>query len=110
MPLRRLPPFRAFALAALAALVFTGCDNDPNPKPYHEKRPDGSPWRVRYAGIPSDPKSLDPQFAYDEVDHQILAPVYDMLLEYHPLKNDPVELIPCMLADMPKKEVEPMAR
>jgi oligopeptide transport system substrate-binding protein len=108
MPVRRMPPFRAHALLllSLATLLFAGCDNDPNPKPYHDKRPDGSPWRVKYSGISADPKSLDPQFAYDEVSHQVLAPVYDMLLEYHPLKSDPVELIPCMLAEMPKRENE----
>src|SRR5664279_1147286 len=48
IPLRRMPPFRALALFSFAALLFAGCDNDPNPAPYHKTRPDGSPWRVRY--------------------------------------------------------------
>ncbi len=108
MPPRRTPPFRALALLFSLALtvLFTGCDNDPNPAPYHEKRPDGSPWRVRYNAIPSEPKSFDPQFAYDEIDHSILSAVYDTLVEYHPMKKAPVELIPCLLEEMPKKEVE----
>jgi ABC-type transport system substrate-binding protein len=97
---------RALAVAALA-LFAGGCDNDPNPAPYHKTRPDGSPWRVRYAGITADPKSFDPQYAYDSISQQVLEPVYDRLLEYHPMKTDPVELQPCMLAEMPKRENHP---
>src|SRR5579871_4504736 len=76
MPVRRMPPFRACALSLLsiAALLFAGCDNDPNPAPYHQTRADGSPWAVRYAAIPDDPKSFDPQFAYDEVSGFALEP------------------------------------
>ncbi|MEP6668178.1 MAG: ABC transporter substrate-binding protein [Chthoniobacter sp.] len=103
-----MPPFRALALLflPLAALIFTGCDNDPNPPPYHKTRADGSPWRARYMGIPYDPKSFDPQFAYDTTSQQFLEPVYDRLLDYHPIKSDPVELIPGMLEEIPKKEVQ----
>jgi len=102
-----MPPSRALALLLLAALIFSGCDNDPNPEPYHKTRPDGSPWRVRYGGIPGDPKSFDPQFAYDEVSREFIQHVYDTLLEYHPMKTEPVELIPCLLAEMPKRENHP---
>lgn len=100
-----MPPFRALALLSFAALLFAGCDNNPNPVPYHKTRPDGSPWRVRYGAMPADPKSFDPQFVYDEVSRTYIEPVYDKLLEYHPLKTEPVEVIPCLLAEMPKREV-----
>ena len=107
MPSRRMPPFRALALISLAALFFAGCDNDPNPAPYHKTRADGSPWRVRYRALPADPKSFDPQFVYDEESRMFIQPVYDTLLEYQPMKTDPVELIPCLLAEMPKRENHP---
>jgi ABC-type transport system substrate-binding protein len=97
-------PRRALALILGAALL-AGCDNDPNPEPYHKTRADGSPWRVRYMGLPGDPKSFDPQFAYDTISHQIIEPVYDKLLEYHPMKTDPIELRAAMLEEIPKKEV-----
>jgi ABC-type transport system substrate-binding protein len=109
MPLRRISPFRALALLtlALAAILSAGCDNDPNPAPYHKTRADGTPWRVRYVAIPGDPKSFDPQFAYDEVSGWALEPVYDRLLEYHPMKTEPIELSPGMLEEIPKKETHP---
>jgi len=94
----------AYLLAVILVLAGAGCDNDPNPAPYHKTRPDGSPWAVKYAGIPGDPKSFDPQFAYDEVSGFALDPVYDRLLEFHPMKSDPIELIPGMLEEIPKKE------
>ena len=89
------------------ALACTGCDNDPNPPPYHKTRADGSPWAVRYAALPGDPKALDPQFAYDVTAQRALEPVYDRLLEYHPMKTDPFELIPGMLEEIPKREDHP---
>ncbi|MEQ1859697.1 MAG: ABC transporter substrate-binding protein [Chthoniobacteraceae bacterium] len=100
-------PSARVAIFSLLTLLLAGCDNDPNPEPYRKTRPDGSPWRVRYMGLPADPKSLDPQFAYTTIDQQIIEPVYDKLLEYHPMKADPVELQPAMLEAIPKKEVHP---
>jgi len=101
-----LPPIRA-AFILLAALALAGCDNDPNPAPYRKTRPDGSPWAVRYMGLPGDPKSFDPQFTYTTIDQQFLEPVYDKLLEYNPMKTDPIELQPAMLEEVPRKEVQP---
>ena len=98
--LKLLPLFAA----VLFGVALTGCDNNPNPPPYHETRADGSPWAVRYASLVSDPKSFDPQFAYDVTAQRALEPVYDRLLEYHPMKTDPYELIPGMLAEIPKRE------
>ena len=98
----------ATALSFLAAaLVLTGCDPNPHPAPLRKTRADGSPWVVRYGGMSEDPRSFDPQFAYDQMSRRAMEPVYDTLLEYHPLKTEPYEVIPCMLAEMPRKEVSP---
>jgi ABC-type transport system substrate-binding protein len=101
--------FRIWCLT-FGVFLFTGCDNDPHPAPYHKTRPDGSPWAVRYMGLPADPKSFDPQFAYTTIDQQFLEPVYDKLLEYNPMKQEQIELQPAMLEAMPTKEVHPDGR
>jgi oligopeptide transport system substrate-binding protein len=93
---------RLSAIAALLAVV--GCDNNPNPLPYQKTREDGSPWVVFNWALTADPSSLDPQYAYDEQSHRVLEPIYDTLLQYHPLKTEPYELMPCMLTAMPKLE------
>lgn len=105
MPPRRIPPFRALALLLLplTALFLAGCGNDPNLSPLHEKREDGSPWLVRYSYMPDDPRSLDPQFAYDQMSRRLLEPVIDTLLEYHPFKTDPYEVMPALLESMPER-------
>src|SRR5207237_183421 len=46
---------RGMALFAVLFL-FASCGNDPNPKPLREKRSDGSPWVVRYGGMPDEPR------------------------------------------------------
>ncbi|HEX8294730.1 MAG TPA: ABC transporter substrate-binding protein [Chthoniobacteraceae bacterium] len=99
---------RLFSLALLAAGLFlAGCGNDPNPAPFREKRADGSPWLVRYAGLSDDPRSFDPQFMYDQMSRRVLEAVYDTLLEYHPMKTDPYEVRPGLLAELPRKEMSP---
>lgn len=101
----RLPSLwvlRAFLVVALAGGL-GGCGNDPHPKPLHTKREDGTPWVVRYAYMPDDPRSLDPQFAYDQMSRLLLEPVYDTLLEYHRFKTDPFEVVPCQLEKMPER-------
>jgi oligopeptide transport system substrate-binding protein len=95
----RLPP-GALLIASLLALA--ACSNDPHPKPLAEKRPDGSPWLVRYSAMGDEPRSLDPQFAYDEMSRRVLEPIMDMPLEYDPMKTNPYELRPCMLEEIPK--------
>jgi len=89
----------------LAAALFTACGNNPNPPPLRETREDGTPWTVRYVGTSEDPRSLDPQFMYDQISRRVLEPIYDTLLEYHPMRVDPFEVVPSMLAAMPQKEV-----
>ncbi|MGC3990357.1 MAG: hypothetical protein QM796_11890 [Chthoniobacteraceae bacterium] len=64
-----------FAVPFLLGLA--GCDNNPNAKPWQAKRPDGSPWVVSYRAFPEDPRTLDPQVAYDELSHAIIYLVYD---------------------------------
>ena len=97
----------AIALSLIAAAAMCGCDSNPHPKPLHEKRADGSPWVVRYGVMSEDPRSFDPQFAYDQMSRRAMEPVYDTLVDYHPFKTEPYEVIPGMLAEMPKKEVSP---
>ena len=90
--------FRIFSIAFLFA---AGCGNDPHIAPRHKTRPDGTPWVVRYQSIRSDPRSFDPQYTYDQMSRKVIEGVYDTLLEYHPMKTDPFELRPCILAEMP---------
>jgi oligopeptide transport system substrate-binding protein len=98
----RLP---AITFSILAVALVCGCDSNPHPKPLRETRADGSPWQVRYGVLPEDPRSFDPQFAYDQMSRRVMEPVYDTLLEYHPIKTEPYEVMPGMLAEMPTKEV-----
>jgi oligopeptide transport system substrate-binding protein len=91
----------------LLTLAFAACSNDPHPPPFRETRADGSPWIVRYGGMNEDVRSLDPQVAYDQMSKTVLECVYDTLLEYHPLKTDPYELIPGLLETLPKRISNP---
>jgi ABC-type transport system substrate-binding protein len=101
--LRRFPHLsRALALI-FAAAFFSACNNDPSPPPLREKRDDGTPWRVRYSAIRDDSRSLDPQFAYDQMSKTVLETILDTPLQYHPMKTDPYELEPCLLEKMPER-------
>lgn len=93
---------RLFAFAA--ALWLAACDNNPNPAPLQKTRADGSHWQVFNWMLTSDPKSLDPHFSYDQQSRRVLEPIYDTPLEYHPLKTEPYEVVPCMLTEMPVRE------
>lgn len=86
--------------------AFAGCDNNPNPPPYREKRADGSPWIVSYRAFSDDPRSLDPQFTYDEISHRVTSSVYDTLLTYEPFREDFV-LKPELGAELPVLEQNP---
>jgi len=92
------------ALALAFVIAGAGCGNDPNPLPLQSQREDGSSWLVRYAGMPTDPRSLDPQKSYDQMSRRLLEPVVETLLEYHPFKTDPYEVVPALLAEMPRAE------
>ena len=106
------PAWRLFILHPSSFILFlllalAGCDTNPHPPPTRQTREDGTPWRVRYAYLPDDPRGLDPQHAYDQVAHRIHEAILDTLLEYHPLKTDPYELVPALLAAMPERTAEP---
>ena len=88
-------------LAVFCAVLGAACNNDPHPSPLHKTRPDGTPWTVRYQSMRADPRSFDPQYTYDQMSRKVIEGVYDTLLEYHPMKTDPYELRPCILAEMP---------
>lgn len=92
-----------FRCAALA-LFLGACSNDPNPAPLRKTRADGQPWKVRYWYTSDEIRSLDPQVSYDQVSHRIIEPVYETLLEYHPMKLDPYEVVPCLLEAVPRAE------
>jgi len=102
---QRLPHLCRALVLTLAAGLLAACDNNPNPPPFREKRADGTPWLVRYGGLSDDPREFDPQKMYDQMSRRILEPVYDTLLEYHPMKTDPYEVRPGMLEEIPQKEV-----
>lgn len=93
-------------LLVLSIGLFTGCDNNPHVPPLHKTRPDGSPWIVTYRVLPEDPRSLDPQFAYDEFSNAIASHIYDTFLTYNPLKAD-YELIPMIGMEIPEAEMNP---
>jgi oligopeptide transport system substrate-binding protein len=95
---------RATALAAASLLFLAGCDNNPQQKPWKNKRDDGSPWQIYYGVMNGDVRSLDPQKSYDEVSQFILEPVQDCLLEYEVMKTRPYTLGPCLLEEVPKAE------
>lgn len=98
-----LCPAARWAAFCLTISLFVSCGNNPNPKPFREKRADGSPWLVRYGGMPDEPRSLDPQVAYDQMSRRVLEPLVETLLEYHPMKTDPYEVVPCLLEAMPER-------
>ncbi|XHR26801.1 MAG: ABC transporter substrate-binding protein [Chthoniobacteraceae bacterium] len=103
----RLIPNPGRCLAALLALAMAsglaGCDNNPHPRPLHQKRADGQPWVVGYRAISEDPRSLDPQFSYDTLGNAIIAQLYESLLQYSPFKTNPYELEPCLADGMPQR-------
>lgn len=93
--------------ALTLAFAFAGCGNDPNPKPFHDKRADGTPWRVYYGAISEEVRSLDPQVMYDMVSRRVLEPVQDPLLDYEVMKTDPYEVGPCILQEVPAPVTNP---
>ena len=108
---KRTHPFLSRLLAGLALLAtvasLTGCNNNPHPRPLHEKRTDGTPWVVSYLRLPDDPRSLDPQVSYDTLGHAVIAQIYESLLQYSPFKTDPYELEPCLAEGMPLRTKNP---
>jgi oligopeptide transport system substrate-binding protein len=91
----------------LWALLLVGCGTDPHPAPLRKLRADGSPWLVRHSSLSDDPRSLDPQKAYDQMSRRILEPVIETLLEYHPFKTEPYEVAPALLESVPLPEPQP---
>ena len=87
---------RSLALVgALAGAAFgLACTNNPYPD-------SDSAAKVRYMVLTGPPKTLDPAISYNAADHQILANVYETLLEYHFLKR-PYELIPGLAENVPE--------
>jgi len=101
--------FAATTFSLLAAALMCGCGNNPHPAPLRQTRPDGTPWVVRYQSLRADPRSFDPQYTYDQISRKVTEGLYDTLLEYHPMKTAPYEVVPCILAEMPKREDDGMS-
>jgi ABC-type transport system substrate-binding protein len=93
---------RALARTLFAAGFLVGCGNNPNPKPYREKRDDGTPWKVFYGVLTEEIRSLDPQVGYDEVSRRALEPVQDPLLDYEIMATSPYKVGPCILESVPQ--------
>jgi oligopeptide transport system substrate-binding protein len=93
-------------LCALAAVFISACNNNPTPAPWKKTRPDGSPWITAVRAFPDDPRSLDPQFTYDEYSHRIVSSVYESLLSYEPFRNDFV-LTPELGSEVPQAVTNP---
>ena len=106
IPMDLIASFQRVLGLSLGFVFLAGCGNDPNPRPLRQARPDGSPWLVRYSGLTDEPRSLDPQVAYDQMSRRILEPVIETLLEYHPFKTDPYEVVPVLLSEMPERELQ----
>jgi ABC-type transport system substrate-binding protein len=85
---------RLAAVACLLVCVGVGCSNNPYPDSDDKER-------VLYLNYQEAPKTLDPAVAYSTVDHMIVGPVFDTLLQYHFLER-PYRLIPGLLAEMPE--------
>lgn len=91
------------AIVLACGFAMGACSNNPHPEPLEKKSGDGTPWKVRYAALPEDPRSLDPQVSYDSVSRRVLEPLQECLLEYQPFKTDPYELTPCLLRALPER-------
>ncbi len=85
---------RLAAVACLLAWLGVACSNNPYPDSDDKER-------VLYLNYQEAPKTLDPAVAYSTVDHMIVGPVFDTLLQYHFLER-PYRLIPGLLAEMPE--------
>jgi oligopeptide transport system substrate-binding protein len=84
-------------------VLLVGCNTNPHPAPLQKTKEDGSPWVVRYSYLADDPRGLDPQHSYDQMGHRVQESVMDTLLEYHPFKTDPFELMPGLLEALPER-------
>ena len=82
------------ALVLALGLLALGCSNDPYP-------PADAGARILYVPFQEAPKTLDPQVAYSVYDHEVLANVYEALLEYHYLAR-PYQLIPGLAVEVPR--------
>ena len=85
---------RLAAVACLLVCLGVACSNNPYPDSDDKER-------VLYLNYQEAPKTLDPAVAYSTVDHMIVGPVFDTLLQYHFLER-PYRLIPGLLAEMPE--------
>lgn len=61
--------------------------------------------KIHRVTLPVAPDTLDPQHAYDQSSIRVIMPIYDTLLAHDPFKVQPCELRPCLLEELPRKEL-----
>lgn len=83
--------------------AFAGACTGPTEPNNPAQRDDGR--RILRMARRNEHKSLDPVKQFDSASAQIVANVYDTLLEYHFLRR-PHELVPGLLAAMPEKQAD----
>ncbi len=95
-----LKPLIGIAACVLAALLLTGCDNNPFPS---GETASG----VLERTMLDDPKTFDPEVAYDEDVDPIIYNMYPCYLQYNYLKRDPFVLDLNLGATQPERKPYP---
>ena len=75
------------------AVGLGACGSDPYP---------GEPEGTVHVALNGGIKTTDPALADDTIAGTVVSNVYDQLYTYHHLKREPVELVPCLAAALPK--------
>ncbi len=92
-------PWTSIVISAL--FLITGCSNYPYPR--DPLNPDGTQKIIWYQSLEEDPRTLDPQVAYDTVSAQVLFNINEPLLQYNYLKRQSFELQPLLAEGIPQR-------
>jgi oligopeptide transport system substrate-binding protein len=92
-----LPSIRTLSWAGLWLFLLAGCGSPPN-NPYPAE---DNGRNILYTSFEERPKHLDPARAYSANEYEIIAQIYEPLLQYAYLKR-PYQLEPLAVAEMPK--------
>ncbi len=84
------------------SLLLVGCNNYPYASP--GLKPDGQPKIIWYQGLNEDPKSFDPQVAYDTVSAEVLNNIDETLYQYNYLKVKHITVEPSLADKMPTRQ------
>lgn len=86
--------------AIITGLIFIVLTSTVTATPLNSPHSSGNQQNVRYAPITGQPKSLDPARAYSSDEYQIIAQIYEPVLQYHYLRR-PYELVPLTADKLP---------